>query len=105
MCDSRGYRSLGWKWKFDLVSIHVHCKIICENKYKEDYELICNGLFSTIYEILFGEEEPCISPKGQRTIKEYKDWYMTPDVVYIRIVGSTKDPHWLHHFVADNLFL
>ena len=30
---------------------------------------------------------------------------MTPDGVYIRIVGSTKDPHWLPHFVLDTLLL
>ena len=49
MCASREYPSLGWKWKSDLSSIHVYCKMLWENKYKEDCELICNGLFATIY--------------------------------------------------------
>ena len=30
---------------------------------------------------------------------------MTPTGVYIRIVGSTKTPHWLPHFVPDSLLL
>ena len=30
---------------------------------------------------------------------------MTPDGVYIRLVGSTKPPHWLPHFVPDTLLL
>ena len=30
---------------------------------------------------------------------------MTLDKVYIIIEGSTKAPHWLPHFVLDNLFL
>ena len=30
---------------------------------------------------------------------------MTPAGVYIRIVGSTKPPHWLPHFVPDSLLL
>ena len=30
---------------------------------------------------------------------------MTPTGVYIRIVGSTKPPHWLPHFVPDSLLL
>jgi hypothetical protein len=38
MCASSEYPSLGWKYKFDLPSIHVYCKMIWENKYKEDYE-------------------------------------------------------------------
>ena len=75
------------------------------NKYKEDYELICNGLFATIYQILFGEETPCLSPEGQRIVKEYGDWYMTQNRVYIRIASSTKAPHWLHHFVSNTLLL
>lgn len=79
--------------------------MLWENKYMEDYELIYNDLFSTIYQILFGEEAQCISPEGKNIVKEYGDWYMTPDRVYIRIVSSTKHPHWLLHFVPDTLFL
>ena len=105
MCAIREYPSLGWKWKPYLLSIHVYYDMLWKNKYKEDYELICNGLFSTIYQILFGEEAPCLSPKGQRIVKEYGEWYMTPDGVYIIIVGSTKDPHWLPHFVLDIFLL
>ena len=105
MCDSREYPSLGWKWKSDLPSIHVYCKMLWENKYKEDYELICNGLSVTIYQILFGEEAPCLSPKGQRIVKEYGDWYMTSDGVYIRISSRTKPQHWLPHVVPNTLFL
>ena len=47
---------------------------VMENKYKEDYEWICNGLFSTLYQVLFGEEAPCLSPEGYKLVKEYRDW-------------------------------
>ena len=93
MCASIEYPSLGWKWEPNLLSVHVYCKMIWENKYKEDYELICNGLLSTLYQLLFGEEAPFMSLEGQRIVKEYGDWYMTPDGVYIRISGSTEPPH------------
>ena len=63
--------------------------MLWETKYKEDYELICNGLFTTLYQVLFGEEAPCLSPEGKNIVKEYGDWYMTLDGVYIKIVGST----------------
>ena len=69
MCVSREYPSLGWKWKPYLSSIHVYYKMLWENKYTKDYELICNGLFATIYQILFGEEAPCLSPEGLNIIK------------------------------------
>ena len=105
MCASRGYPSLGWKWKLDLPSNHVYCKMLWENKYKEYYEWICNDLFSPIYRILFGEEALCLSPEGGKIVKEYGDWYMTSDGVYIKISGSTKAPHWLPHFVPDTLLL
>jgi hypothetical protein len=64
-----------------------------ENKYTKDYELICNGLFYTFYQVLFGDEALCLSPEGQKIVKEYGDWYMTPDGVYIIISSSTKAPH------------
>ena len=92
MCSSREYPPLGWKWKSNLLSVHVYCKMLWENKYKEDYELICNGFFSTIYQVMFGEEAPCLSPKGQKIVNEYGDWYLTTDGVYIKISGSTKPP-------------
>ena len=63
MFASREYPSLSWRWKLDLPSMHVYCKMLWERKYKEDYERICNGLFAPIYQILFGEEAPCLSPK------------------------------------------
>ena len=77
MCAKIEYPSLGMKWKPNLPSVHVYCKILWENKYKEDYDLIYNGLFSIIYQVLFGEEASCLSPKGQKIVKEYGDWYMT----------------------------
>ena len=93
MCASIECPSLGWKWEPNLPSVYVYCKMIWENNYKEDYELICNGLFSTLYQVIFKEEAPCLSLEGQKIVKEYGDWYMTPDIVYIKIVGSTKPPH------------
>ena len=64
MCARREYMSLGWNWTPNLPSIHVYCKMLLENKYQEDYEIICNVLFAPIYQILFGEEQPFFSPKG-----------------------------------------
>ena len=58
-----------------------------------------------MYQTLFGEETPCLSPTGQEIVKELGDWYMTPTEVYIRIAWSTKPPHWLPHFVSDSFLL
>ena len=79
--------------------------MLWENKYNEDYQLIYNVLFSTLYQVLFSEEAPCMSPKGKKIVKEYGDWYMTLDEVYIKIVGRTKPLHWLPHIVPDTLLL
>ena len=93
MCASLEFPSLGWKWDSSLLLIHVYYKMLLETKYKEDYELICNELFPTLYQVLLGEEEPCLSPEGQKIVKEYGYWYMTLVRVYIKTVGSTKPPH------------
>ena len=105
MCASLEFPSLGWKWESSLPSIHVYCKMLWDTKYKEDYDLICNGLFHALYQALFCEEAPCLSPKEKKIVKEYGDWYMTLDIVYIRIVGSTKPSHWLPHLVPDTLLI
>ena len=105
MCANREYPTLGWRWEPNLPSNHVYCKMLWENKFKEVYEWICNELFSTLYQVLFGEEAPCLSSEGQKIVKEYGDWYMTPDIVYIKISGRTKPPQWLPHLVPDTLLL
>ena len=98
--------SISWgKWESSLLSIHVYSKMLWETKYKEDHELICNGLFPTLYQVLFSEEAPCLSPEGQKIVNEYGDWYMTPDKVYIRIINSTKPLHWLPHLVPNYFLL
>jgi hypothetical protein len=79
--------------------------MLWETKYKEDYEVIGNKLVPTLYQVLFGEEAPCLSPKEHKIVKEYGDWYMTPIGVYIRISGSTKPPHWLPQMLPDSLLL
>ena len=50
-------------------------------------------MFPTLYQVLFGEEAPCLSPKGQKVVKDYEDWYMTPAKVYIKTEGSTNPFH------------
>jgi hypothetical protein len=105
MCASLEFPSLEWKCESILSLIHVYCQMSWETKYKEDYELVCNGLFPTLYQVLFGEEAPCLPPEGKNIVKEYGDWYMTPYGVYIRIVGSRKPLHWLPHLVPDSLLL
>jgi hypothetical protein len=92
-CANIEFPSLEWKWESSLPSILVYYKMLWENKYKEDYDQICNKVFHTLYQTLFGEETPCLSLVGQAMIKELEDWYMTPIGVYIRITGSTKPPH------------
>ena len=105
MCASLEFPSLEWKWERILPSAHVYCKMLWGNKYIEYYDQICNKFFPTLYETLFGEETPCLSLVGQAMVKEIGGWYMTSTGVYIRIVGSTKPPHWLPHFLPDSLLL
>ena len=69
MCASREYPTLGWIWEPNLPSIHVYYNMLWENRYKEDYEWLCNELFSTLYQVLFGEEALCVSPEGQNIVK------------------------------------
>jgi hypothetical protein len=105
MCASIEFPSLGWKWEPSLPSVHVYCKMLWENKYKEDYEFICNGLFFILYQVIFGEEAPCLSPEGKKIVKEYGDWYMTQNKVYIRIIGNANPLHQFPHLVPDTLLL
>ena len=49
MCASLEFSSLGWKWESNLPLIHLYYNMLWDTKYKDDYELICNGLFTTLY--------------------------------------------------------
>ena len=69
MRASLEFPSLKWKWEPILPSVHVYCRMLWENKYKEDYDKICNKFFPTLYETLFGEETPCLSLVGKALVK------------------------------------
>ena len=101
MFASREYLSLGCKWIPNLPSICVYCMMLQENKYKEDYDKICNGLFSPICQILFGEEEPTFSLKGYEIVYKYDDWYINYVEVYIKMTGISKASHWIPHLVPE----
>ena len=73
MCANIEFPSLEWKWESSLPLVHVDCKMLWENKYKEYYDQICNNFFPTLYQTLFGEETPCLSPTGQEIVKELGD--------------------------------
>ena len=105
MCANREYPSLSWTWNLSLSSIHVYWKMIWENTDKEDYERICNGLFAPNYQIIFWKEAPYLSLERQEIMQKYSDWYMTPDGVYIRVIGSTKATNWISHFIPNKLLL
>jgi hypothetical protein len=64
MCANIEFPSLVWKWEPSFPSVHVYCKMLWENKYKEDYDQICNKFFPTLYQTLFGEETSCLSLAG-----------------------------------------
>ena len=85
ICARLEFLAPNWKWESNMPSIHVYWKMLWETKYKEDYEMICNKLFPTLYQALFGKEAPFLSLEGQAIVKEYGDWYTTPIIVYIRI--------------------
>ena len=77
MCASREYPYLSWRWKPNLLSIHVYYKMLWENKYNEDYQWISNDLFSPIYWVLFGKEEPRLSLEGKKYFKSI--WRLVQD--------------------------
>ena len=70
MCANLEFPYLSWKTESSFPSIHVYYKMLWETKYKVDYEVICNKLFPTLYQVLFGEEAPCLSPEGQEILKD-----------------------------------
>ena len=53
MCANLEFPSLEWNWEPNSPSIHVYCKMLCENRYKEDYDQVCNKVFPTLYQALF----------------------------------------------------
>jgi hypothetical protein len=78
ICASLEFPSLRWRWESSMPSIHVYCNMLWEIKYKEDYEMICNKFFPTLYQVLFGGEAPYLSLEGKEIVKEYRDSYMKP---------------------------
>jgi hypothetical protein len=96
MCANLEFPSLEWKWEPSLPSVHVYCKMLWENKYKEYYDQICNKFISCNK-----EENDCMSyiPYANISLMYVMKWsrlYISHAVgIVIKHMENLRKEHWV----------
>ena len=54
-----------------------------------------------LYHLIFLEEYKCLSKGSLESIKEFRDYFFSEEVTYLRMYGSTKAPSLLPRYHID----
>jgi hypothetical protein len=105
MCIAHKYPNMEWSWLPTDVTIHIYFKVLWENKYCIEYQIICEHFLTPLYEFIFCTTPPCMTNKAIALIRRTGDCYLMEHGTYIRVYGVMNLPHLLPKFVPKSLFL
>jgi len=81
--------------------VHVYFNILCENRYRKSYSLICDQFIACIYFSLFKKECPRLLDAAKKVLSKVGHWYLDEHDTYIRVFDATRASHLLHVYVPN----
>ena len=85
--------------------MHRHYKVFWYMTYKGMIDVIYESFIASLYQLLFGEEPPCMSKRAMKTMVKVAHWFPIQEGTFIRVFSTHKAPHALHKFVIDETFM
>lgn len=68
-------------------------------------DTISKSFIALLYQVLFGEEPPCMLKRAMKTITKVVHWFPIWEGTFIRVLGSYKTPHALPRFATDRVLM
>lgn len=68
-------------------------------------DIISKNFISPLYQLLFGEEPPCMSKRAMKTLIKLVHWFPIEEGTFIRVFGTHKPPHALPRFSTNKTLL
>ena len=104
MCSNHSFPQLGRSWNISCNLVYVYSYMLWENKYKNNYYLICD-YFTLLCRIIFNKECLRITFEANAILQSIRNWYIEEDYTYIIIFGVVVPRHIFPKYVLDTLFI
>lgn len=104
-CAQNAFTGMNLNCHSSELVVHVYFSILCKNRYKKSFVVICDQLIAHIYFFLFRKEFPRLSDEAKKVISKIGHWYLDEWETYIRVFGATGAPHLLPIYVPGRLVL
>ena len=98
------FPTMGWKWTLqDPYPIHLSNKQIWESNYIPHFYKIFHVLVLPLNQIIFNKKAPRFSQEAKADLLIVGNKFIEEWFTYIRVFGSTVDPHVLPLYVSNKL--
>ena len=95
---------MGWKWTLqDPYPIHLSHKWMWESHFIPHFYKICHGVILSLHQLIFYKKTSIFSKEVAIDLLLVGKYFFEQWYTYIRVYGSTVDPHVLPLYVSDKL--
>ena len=88
-------------WDRDITPVYTAYKPLWAHKYYNHYREVCEQFIMPLYTLIFLKECNYMSEEALQVIEEYANYYLTEDIMYIRMYGYNRAPSLLHKYATD----
>ena len=81
--------------------MYIAYKLLWAQNYHRYYREICEHFIMPLYTLHFLTECNCMSEEAFKVIKEFGDYYLTEDGLYVRMYGGSIAPSLLPKYATD----
>lgn len=104
ICFNSDFPILGWKWTpQDPNPIHIYHKYLWKAHYKDNIYRICQGFVLPVHQAIFNKPAPRLFDEASIVLTSIGNWFGEEKFTYVRLFGSTTDPHVLPLYILDKL--
>lgn len=106
VCSRCHFEHWSCNWYTSVAqTIHCHYKVFWDIAYRSMLDVISKKFIIPLYQLLFGEEPPCMSQRAMRTVVTVAHWFPIHEGTIVRVFGTLKAPHALPKFVIDRTLI
>lgn len=88
----------------DPSPIHIYHKELWKAHYKNNLYRICHGFVLPIHYAILKKPAPWLSDEANVDLTSIGSWFGEEKFTYIRLFGSSTDPHFLPLYIPDKQF-
>ena len=98
---THSFPNLNYDWYPTKTPVYSAYQLLWAHKYLSFYKDIYEYFLIPLYEFIFLEECNCMYEGELNTVSEYGDYFISKEVLYLRMYGGSKAPSLLLRYATD----